>query len=215
MEIIDIYDDNMDYIGNMERDEAHKKGQWHKVLHCWVINKKNENNEGNLLFQLRSPTKKTHPNKLDVSSAGHLISGESINDSIREVNEELGINVDYENTFYLGYRLSTSNRNQMINREIQLIHFLQTDISLDKFVPQKEEVSGLYWVNIDDCIKLFNKNITTVTGKGKVLNPLNLKWEYNEIDVSIDKLIPKTSNYYLAISIMAKRLFNNEFPLAL
>ena len=34
MEKLDIYDENMNYIGSRDRDEVHQNGLWHKTIHC-------------------------------------------------------------------------------------------------------------------------------------------------------------------------------------
>ena len=48
-----------------------------------------------LLFQLRHKDKDTYPGLLDVSCAGHLQSGETVEDGVRELEEELGITVPF------------------------------------------------------------------------------------------------------------------------
>lgn len=210
MERIDIYDDNWALIGSMERDEAHLNGHWHKVFHCWVVN---PINGGSMLFQLRSITKKTHPNKLDVSSAGHLLFGESDTQGIREVQEELGIEVGINDMSFLGTRLSTSCRKGILNREIQLVHLLKVDFPLEKFNPQTEEVTGLFYLNIEEGLNLFSGNCSEVSIQGMCFD--GVVWKQQQRIVTIDDFIPKRDKYYLAILIQAQRLLKNELVLAI
>ena len=82
MEYIDIFDEFNNPIGIFkEKNQAHEDGDFHRTAHIWIINEKNE-----MLLQKRSATKKTHPNCWDISSAGHIRSGEDVKQgAIREI----------------------------------------------------------------------------------------------------------------------------------
>lgn len=41
-ELLDILDENGNLIDVKTRADAHAKGLWHKSVHVWVINSKNE-----------------------------------------------------------------------------------------------------------------------------------------------------------------------------
>jgi isopentenyldiphosphate isomerase len=67
------------------RDEVHKNGIWHRSVHIWVLNDKEE-----LLIQRRALQKESHPGMWDVSCAGHIGSGDSsLQAAVRELKEEL------------------------------------------------------------------------------------------------------------------------------
>ena len=51
---------------------AHAYGDWHKSIHAYLINDKNE-----IVIQKRSAGKDLYPNIWDVSFAGHVCAGES------------------------------------------------------------------------------------------------------------------------------------------
>ncbi|MFR3313045.1 MAG: hypothetical protein ACLTT2_02255 [Alphaproteobacteria bacterium] len=38
-ELIDIYDENMNHLGTAMKSQAHREGLWHRVFHCWIVNK--------------------------------------------------------------------------------------------------------------------------------------------------------------------------------
>ena len=96
-EIIDQYNYIGEKIGTVDKEIAHEKGLWHKSVHVWIVNDKNE-----ILLQYRSADKKLYPNTWDVSFAGHISAGESSIDAvIREGKEELGIKVDLNNLNYI------------------------------------------------------------------------------------------------------------------
>jgi len=91
-EIFDIFTEDMRLMGSATRQEVHRLGYWHQTFHCWVLYK---SQDGDLiLLQRRHETKDTHPGKLDISCSGHLETGESPSDGIRELREELGIQVE-------------------------------------------------------------------------------------------------------------------------
>ena len=68
------------------REEIHRLGYWHETFHCWFVKK--VHNEWMIYFQLRSKEKADYPLLLDITAAGHLLAGETINDGIREIDEE-------------------------------------------------------------------------------------------------------------------------------
>jgi isopentenyl-diphosphate Delta-isomerase len=90
-EMIDILDEkgNETTVKKM-KSEAHQNGLWHRSVHLWICNDKKE-----ILLQKRSKTKEMFPEVWDVSAAGHVASGESVDDALlREAKEELGISVE-------------------------------------------------------------------------------------------------------------------------
>lgn len=50
-EIIDIFTDQYELVGQASKEEAHKNGLWHRVFTCIVINSENEK----ILLQKKSP----------------------------------------------------------------------------------------------------------------------------------------------------------------
>lgn len=85
-EYIDIYDKNENYIGYCEKDKAHEYGYWHKVFGCLIYNKK----RNKVFFQLKNPNHNKINEKplLEITAGGHLISGETLKQGVREIKEE-------------------------------------------------------------------------------------------------------------------------------
>jgi isopentenyl-diphosphate Delta-isomerase len=98
MEYFDIYnEDGSSAEYTARRDEAHKKGLWHKTVHVWIVR---ENNF--VLLQKRSLSKEVFPGLWDISCAGHIDAGElSLDAAIRELNEELGIRTSKDELQFL------------------------------------------------------------------------------------------------------------------
>lgn len=213
MEQIRVYDASLRPEGTMDRKEAHIKGRWHKTFHCWIISSLDG---GSLLFQLRASDKKNYPSMLDISAAGHLIENEEDKDGIREAREELGISIKNSDLHYLGYRVEVDDQdNGQKNREYQAVYLAKIEKNLNEYNPQISEVSGLMWIKIEDALKLFNKEICFAPMKGIAYNKELGAWKSIEKQVSLRDFIPRIQNYYLTISIMAQRLINEEYPLAI
>ena len=134
MEHIDIFDENNNSTGKVkEKQQAHEDGNFHRTAHVWIINDKNE-----LLLQKRSASKKTHPNCWDISGAGHIKSGESVVDgAIRELKEELGVEVEEKDLQYIATIKSTKNPKNM---EFQYVYLLNCNKEVEEYIFEDNEV---------------------------------------------------------------------------
>ena len=107
------------------KSEAHKKGLWHKSIHCWIVNAKPP---GFVLFQKRGKDKSVYPNALDISAAGHYRSGEKIADGVREIMEELGLLVPFENLVPLGIKIDVGLFQGQVVREFCEVFLLRNTL---------------------------------------------------------------------------------------
>ena len=154
-EILRIFDDNMVCIGQKPREEVHKSGDWHETFHCWFTV------GDELLLQKRSPNKKDYPGLFDITSAGHLTAAETIEDGIREVEEELGVKVEFKDLIPLGILKEEIILENMCDREFCHV-FLYECEAMPTFILQKEEVESMYKVKLEDAIKLFGGAVLEV-----------------------------------------------------
>jgi isopentenyldiphosphate isomerase len=208
-EEIDIFDANLTRIGSMDFVDAHRQALWHRAFHCWVVN-----GDGSVLIQQRSSAIATYEGCLDVSAAGHLRAGETVADGIREVQEELGIEVERGQLFDLGYRTEAADLpNDRRNREYQFIALLRCDLPLSAYRPQADELDGLYWLPIAEGLKLFSGAIEESRGRGVRYD--GAAWVEAERTVRREDFVPRVPNYYLTVCIMAERLLEGRFPLAI
>lgn len=83
-EWLDVFNEQMKKIGQASRKNVHAQGLWHQTFHCWIINK-STTGRWSLLFQLRRKDKDVFPNQHDISCAGHLLSGEAVEEGVREL----------------------------------------------------------------------------------------------------------------------------------
>ncbi|MFG1704970.1 NUDIX domain-containing protein [Nonomuraea sp. M3C6] len=212
-EHIDIYDANLRHLGTMERLQAHMEGKWHVTFHCWVVT---AIDGGKILFQLRSKNMANFPDLLDVTAAGHLEAGERVADGIREVSEELGIDLPPDSLHGLGYRVEVADQeNGQRNREYQAVFIAQVDLPLAEYAPQVEEVTGLLWLPLDAGIALFSDKAASATAHGIRYDSATATWVPMKRTVEKLDFLPRIQQYYLTACIMADRLLKEEFPLSI
>lgn len=208
-EMIDIYDANLKHKGVMERIKAHMQGEWHRTFHCWVVTTELG---GALIFQQRSRKMKNFPGLLDVSAAGHVEAGEEIGKGVREVKEELGIEIDESRLVKLGERVEVADQpNGQNNREYQSVYMYLTSQPISSYKPEAYEVTALVLLNIQDGFKLFRGEIDKISmpGCSYEINESG-KWEPFTYEATIKSFLPRIQPYYLTSLIMAERLLSGN-----
>lgn len=165
-ELLDIYTEDDHWVGQATRREVHQKGYWHQTFQCWILHRAPQGDF--LLLQLRHPSKDTHPNQFDVSCAGHLLAGETVREGVRELEEELGLVVDFEDLHPLGrYKVSDETIEGILDHEFCHLFLYESDsLSLEDYSPQLEEVSGLFLVDVKAFKQLVDERISSVVVKG-------------------------------------------------
>jgi len=152
MEILDIVDENNNFTGEkLDRKVVHEKGLWHREVSVYIIN---ENNE--ILVQKRAATKKLCPNKWALCE-GHIDSGEDeMSAAIREVKEEVGLNINKEDLISIGIEKSSKIREKIINNKFKYIYLVKTNTKLEDYKIQYEELSELKYLSINELIEIIN-----------------------------------------------------------
>lgn len=230
-EYIDIYDNKENHVGFCNKEIAHKLGLWHKVFGCVIINgKKNK-----IYFQLKNPNyNKIHNRELlEITAGGHLQSGESLQNGVREIEEETGLNISYQDlTFIKKRKINKKVSKDFILKEFQYYYFIDlNNIVLSDFCNfDKKEVSSFVEVNIKDVIKilngskekikankLVNGNVVKTTITIKDFDPDYLKENlYNEliqniIQLNKDNTMKKKINYLYKITKIDKIINPNKY----
>ncbi|MDR0978934.1 MAG: NUDIX domain-containing protein [Lachnospiraceae bacterium] len=161
-EFLDVLDENGNYTGIAEsKSKCHEKGLWHKAVAVFIINSKEQ-----VLLQKRSPNKKAWPNMWDISAGGHVTAGEfGINSVIREIKEEIGIDVNKIDITFIGAVTSSDMQGKMKNNHFNEYYIIKKDIDETKCVLQKEEVSEVKWINKDEIIEKIKDNYNGITNK--------------------------------------------------
>lgn len=140
-ELLDILDANSTYTGKTAmKSEAHAKGLFHPTVHIWFYNKNKE-----MLLQQRGEKKSVFPLLWDVSVAGHIGAGENNEVSaIREIEEEIGIQVSISNLQKIGvFKSMHEHPNGLLDYEFHHTYLCELKTPIEKLVKQESEVEAL------------------------------------------------------------------------
>lgn len=183
----------------MQRDEAHHAGAWHGAFHCLIVFQRN--GIGYALFQRRSREKLIAPGKFDVSVGGHYSAGESSETAApREIKEELGIAVRFDELFPIGRRVFVYCFTPgIVEYEFQDVFLLHRHVMPEDLVLQPGEVEAVLEIEIQSGIALFSGR------RGGVCARLYAQNGMNEIVVRADEFVPNLDNYYLKLLIIAEQ----------
>lgn len=154
-EYLDVVDENGIEKGVQKlRSEVHKDGDWHKTVHIWIVNDKNE-----ILLQRRCASKDSFSNMLDISCGGHVSSGDTIVEAaIREFKEELGIDIVESDLKYIGTIKHTINYGKsFINNQFESIFILNKSIDIKNVKFQVNEISEIVYVPLEKFKKMILK----------------------------------------------------------
>ena len=153
-EYFDIFDEDQRHIGVKARDAVHRDGDWHQVFHCWVIGRDCDDSPF-VLLQKRADDKQMYAGKMDLSAAGHLEAGESVRDGVRELEEELGLRVEFEDLIPIGRRVDVKKSHSLVDYQICHVFFYECDRKLRDYVYQADEIAGLLKLPIAEGLRLF------------------------------------------------------------
>jgi 8-oxo-dGTP diphosphatase len=158
MELFDILNEDGTRSGLVrERGVAHRDGSLHETVHTWIVRKAaGEDRRWEVLLQKRSAIKDSNPGCYDISSAGHLSSGDiPLEGALRELKEELGLTAEREDFHYVGkhrgsYQAPFHGRlfrdNELSNVYVLTKHFDERELSL-----QESEVESVLWMDYETC----------------------------------------------------------------
>ena len=89
MELWDLYTENREPIGRTHvRDEEIPKGYYHLTVHVWI-----KNSKGEYLISQRSATRPTFPLMWETVGGAVLAGEDSLTAALREVKEEVGLDL--------------------------------------------------------------------------------------------------------------------------
>lgn len=211
-EKVDIYDENYKHLGTSLKSQARKNGDWVQAFHCWIVRPEEG---GFVLFQKRGKDKKIFPNALDISAAGHYKSGEKIEEGVREIKEEIGVDVDFRDLVSLGVKFDIGKVGENHIHEFCHTFLWVNSLKPSEYTLAPDEVEGLVEVSINDGLLLFSGQKKEVRAKGIELNPKTGEYETVDLFITTDYFIPRIDQYYYKIFILAAKLLNNEPYLAI
>ena len=154
-ELLDVVDENGLPTGKtVERSVAHREGIPHRTAHLWLLRKRDGRIQ--VLLQKRASAK-SFPGCYDISSAGHIPAGQDyLLSAVRELKEELGITAEESALIYCGHM--TIIWDDVFfgvpyhDRQYTRVFLLWADYDESEFTLQKEEVDGVLWIDMEECI---------------------------------------------------------------
>lgn len=141
-EILDIVDEDGIVIGEASREECHRNPKLiHQVVHCWIFNDK-----GQILWHQRSLKKDSSPGAWDMSCGGHVVHGETPNETLkRELQEELGI-IGVNPILVEEYIRGNESQTELIYLYYFVDHRKENEFKIDP-----TETKQVKWIDIDDA----------------------------------------------------------------
>ncbi|MDA3931943.1 MAG: NUDIX domain-containing protein [Tenericutes bacterium] len=163
MEYFDLYDKKgLKLNKTMPRGTSNLPGEYHRVVHIWIMNSKNE-----YLIQQRNKSTDTYPYQW-APTAGAVQAGEvSLQAAIRETKEEIGLVLkESELKLIDSFYIDDSYANYIID-----MYLAKNEVNLESLTIEKKEVKA---------VKLATKNVIIE------LLEQNQFWNYHELNTDLD-----------------------------
>jgi isopentenyldiphosphate isomerase len=188
------------------RADVHRDGDWHRAIHVWVAGV-DTRGAPFLVVQRRSPGKDTWPNRFDATVGGHYRAGETLADTLREVEEEIGIIPEMRHLRPLGVRICANEAQPgIIDREIQDVFLLRDDRPLSGFQPNPAELAALVRFPLETLVPFLAGEASEIAGEA--ISPPATRMTH--ITARVDDFIPTVDRYFLRIAIAAQRVLLGE-----
>ncbi|WP_404353863.1 NUDIX domain-containing protein [Exiguobacterium aurantiacum] len=180
IEFITIVDHRRKKIGLKSRADVHRDGDWHETFHCWMMD------HDRLLLQLRSDTKADFPALFDITAAGHLTAGETVRDGVREIQEELGLELTLDQLTPLGVFEDVIETDTFLDREFAHTYVYAYDG--EAFMLDETEVADVVSVEITALHALIDETRAEVETTSAISG--------NTRVVTKRDLVPHPTNYW-------------------
>lgn len=204
-ELVDSVDMDCIVTGQLSRSSAHRDGVLHRTFHCWCAHPENG---GSIIFQLRGENV-GFPLRLDVTAGGHFRSGESAAEAYREIEEELGIRVEFSDLRFIGRRLFEFRGEGVHLREMMDAFVMLTSEWPGGFRPNPLEIRSLVSMPVKDALSVLKG--ATDRSSIHVLDSGSNSPTVREAYFTDDSFVPGTRGYFIeAAEVVRELLSGNE-----
>jgi len=155
-ELIDVLDEFGNKTGIIKkRLDVKRSGEFHRAISVCIINEAKD-----ILIQKRHHSKNIYPNLWCFNVTGHVMSGESsIDASIREIKEEIGVDIIGEQLRYLyTYNVENIVGSDYISRLIVDQFLVVMNVDIKEIVIDEAEVSDVNYISYEDLREVRDNN---------------------------------------------------------
>jgi isopentenyldiphosphate isomerase len=192
------------------RGPIHRDGDWHLAFFCWIVRAGPRGPE--LVLQKRSASKDVFPGRFDASAAGHVRFGENRAEMVREVTEELGLEVDESELLRLPWhRQEHFHSNGLIDREHHELNLWRCDQPLEAYRPSPVEVDGLISVLADELADLMEGRLGLIE-TAFVSFDVDYQPSRAPVRLSGTDFVPYDDGYHRALARRAFEIVNGAQP---
>lgn len=188
------------------RAEVHRDGDWHRALHVWIAGRQ-EDGSSFLMFQRRSVAKDTWPNHFDATVGGHVRAGESLGETVREIEEEIGIAPDGLFLRPLGTRVCADDSSPgAIDHEIQDVYLLLDNRPLISYRLHPAELAALARFPLETLVPFLAGEAESVSGESFAPGAVATE----RIVAHHADFIPTIDRYSLRVAIAAGNVLRGD-----
>ena len=207
-ELFDVYRADGEPTGRTKpRAAVHRDGDWHRAVHVWVAGRDDETGPF-LLMQRRTLAKDTWPGVLDVTVGGHYRAGESLADTLRETEEEIGIVVALGSLIPLGLRVTAWEEPEtgLYDRELQDVFLLLDDRPLSEYRPHPAELAELIRIPLPRLIDLQRGQPEPIA----VDSIAPGEAAAHQATIAAGDFVPTIDRYVLRVALAVERVLRGE-----
>lgn len=151
MELVNVYNNKHKKLDYVRERKQLEKGEFKLSCFVWIINDKDE-----ILVQQRLASDKSCPNMWGATAGGARAGETSLDTVLRELDEELGIQVDKNNLSFIGSYVRF--------KDFVEVYLLKSNININNLKLQTEEVQQVKWMKIEEFEQLLSENKASETG---------------------------------------------------
>jgi 8-oxo-dGTP pyrophosphatase MutT (NUDIX family) len=139
--------------------QAIADGNWLGTFNIWLFTR---DPEPSIIYQMRSPHVVWEPGKLDVAAGGHYNAGEQEFDGLRELREELGIDIPKEKVQFFGRKLYAGiDVKGRERKSVISVYLAEYDGKLEDMKLQDYEVTAVAKLPIKPLMQVFRGEKTS------------------------------------------------------
>ena len=165
-EYVKVFDKNYKETNKVKsREQAHLDGDYHETFQCFLMS---EISYAGYIYLAKRSKNKTHPLTFEATASGHILENEEINSGTRELEEELGLLVDFSALLPLGFTHATNqdNKNDHDSRvnELANIFLFPYPGSLEELNFNRDEIEGIIMLPVSSFMALISSELPITMG---------------------------------------------------